>query len=60
VCSSWGQFRNITLTDVTGDGRADIVATKPDGTLWLYANGTSDTAPYSTGTQIGTGWQAFA
>jgi hypothetical protein len=37
-----------------------MTASKPDGTLWLYANGGSDTAPCSTGSQIGTGWQNFA
>ncbi|MEU4745789.1 VCBS repeat-containing protein, partial [Actinosynnema sp. NPDC023658] len=55
----WQSFDRITLGDVDGDHRADIVATKPDGTLWQYLNGGSDTAPYSSGTQIGTGWQSF-
>jgi len=59
IGSAWQQFRNITLADVTGDGRADLVAALPDGSLFLYANGTSNTAPYSAGVQIGTGWQAF-
>jgi GH25 family lysozyme M1 (1,4-beta-N-acetylmuramidase) len=45
--------------DVTGDGRSDMVARKPDGTLWLYTNGGSNTAPYATGTLIGTSWQNF-
>ncbi|MFD5828348.1 FG-GAP-like repeat-containing protein [Lentzea sp. NPDC060358] len=57
---SWEQFRNVTLADVTDDGRADIVAARPDGTLWLYVNGGSDTAPYGTGTQIGVSWEQFS
>lgn len=56
---SWEQFRNITLADVTGDGRADLVAARPDGTLWLYVNGGSNAAPYGTGSQIGVGWAQF-
>ena len=60
IGSAWQQFNRIQLSDVTGDGRADLTATKPDGTLALYTNNGSNTAPYSTGTQIGTGWQTFA
>jgi GH25 family lysozyme M1 (1,4-beta-N-acetylmuramidase) len=57
IGSAWQQFSRIMAGDVTGDGRADMVAAKPDGTLWLYANGGSNTAPYNTGIQIGTSWQ---
>jgi FG-GAP-like repeat len=60
IGSAWQQFTGVTLADVTGDGRVDLVAAKPDGTLLLYVNGGNDTAPYSTGTQIGIGWDAFS
>ncbi|WP_439379490.1 FG-GAP-like repeat-containing protein [Amycolatopsis lexingtonensis] len=59
IGSGWAQFSHVTLADVTGDGRADLVAALPDGSLWLYANGGSDTSPYSTGTRIGAGWEQF-
>ena len=59
IGSSWQQFTRIMAGDVTGDGRADIVATKPDGTLSLYTNGGNNTAPYATGITIGTSWQNF-
>ena len=59
VGSAWQQFTHVALADVTGDGRADLVATKPDGTLWLYANSGSDTTPYGGGTQVGSSWSAF-
>jgi hypothetical protein len=59
IGTGWQQFRHITLADVTGDGRADMVAAHADGTLWLYANGGSNTTPYDTGVQIGTAWQQF-
>jgi hypothetical protein len=59
IGTGWQQFPNITLADVTGDGRADMVAARADGTLWLYANGGSNTTPYDTGVQIGTAWQQF-
>ena len=57
---SWQQFDRIMVGDVTGDARVDVVASRPDGTLWLYTNGGSNTAPYGTGSQIGVGWQVFA
>ena len=55
----WQHFDRLLLADVNGDGRADIVATKPDGTLWYYQNnGTAQ--PFSGPVQIGLGgWQAF-
>jgi len=60
IGTAWQQFNRITLSDVTGDGRADLVATKPDGILALYTNAGSNTAPYNSGIQIGSGWQTFA
>ena len=59
IGSAWQQFSYVLAEDVTGDRRADIVAARPDGTLLLYVNGGSDTAPYSTGRVIGSGWQIF-
>jgi hypothetical protein len=60
IGSGWAPFTQIMVGDVTGDGRADLVASKADGTLWLYANGSSNTVPYSSGIRIGSGWQPFA
>ncbi|MDS0136667.1 MULTISPECIES: VCBS repeat-containing protein [unclassified Amycolatopsis] len=60
IGSAWQQFSHVTLADVTGDGRADLVAARPDGTLWLYTNGGNNTSPYSTGSQIGVGWEQFS
>ena len=37
---------------MTGDGRADAIATEPNGTLWLYRNGGRDTTPYGTGAAL--------
>jgi DNA-directed RNA polymerase subunit N (RpoN/RPB10) len=59
IGSGWQQFNRIAVTDVNGDRRADVVATRPDGTLLMYVNGGSNMQPYSTGRQIGTGWQIF-
>jgi DNA-directed RNA polymerase subunit N (RpoN/RPB10) len=59
IGSGWQQFTHVTAADVTGDGKADIVAASPDGTLRLYAHGGDNAAPYSTGAVIGSGWQQF-
>ncbi|HEX7306637.1 FG-GAP-like repeat-containing protein [Lentzea sp.] len=59
IGSGWQGFTSVNLADVTGDGRADLVAVSADGVLRLYANTGSDSAPYSAGGQIGTGWGAF-
>lgn len=62
--SGWDAFSTIAGTgDLNSDGIADIVATRPDGTLWFYA-GTGAPVPslktYSPGVKIGTsGWNQF-
>lgn len=46
--------------DLTGDGRADLVATDKAGALWLYKGTGSAKAPFATRKKIGlSGWQAF-
>lgn len=57
----WGNFATVLGADVTGDGYRDVVAMKPDGTLWLYANNfVRDNGDAYTGSrQIGSGWNMF-
>jgi hypothetical protein len=63
IGSGWGAFDQIIGADVTGDGYTDLVARKPDGTLWLYSNNyvRDGGVPYSSGSsrQIGSGWGGF-
>lgn len=47
----------IGIGDFTGDGRADLLAIRTDGTLWAYA-GTSN-ATIGAATQVGRGWGNF-
>jgi hypothetical protein len=46
---------------VTGDGYTDLLATKPDGTMWLYPNNIErdNGVPYSDNRQVGSGWTGF-
>jgi hypothetical protein len=56
----WQNFNHITIGDVDGDGRADLLATTADGRLFYYHNNGSAT-PYVTPQVIGTsGWQNFS
>ena len=55
----WNGYDKLIGADVTGDGYTDLVARRPDGTLWLYANNIvrDNGKPYSAATQIGfSGW----
>ncbi|MFC0007277.1 LamG-like jellyroll fold domain-containing protein [Micromonospora siamensis] len=58
IGSGWNAFDRVSTADVSGDTYPDIVATKPDGTLWLYTNAgaTNQTKPYGYGRQVGAGW----
>ncbi|KUM84969.1 MULTISPECIES: FG-GAP-like repeat-containing protein [Streptomyces] len=45
--------------DVTGDGKADLVAIKDDGILWVYpGTGKASGSTFGTRFQAGTGWQS--
>ncbi len=61
IGSGWQTMRHASLGDVNGDGYSDVLAVKPDGTLWYYGNNfnVSPTAPYGNGYQIGSGWDAM-
>ncbi|WP_327291551.1 N-acetylmuramoyl-L-alanine amidase [Streptomyces sp. NBC_01198] len=45
--------------DVTGDGKADLVARDSSGVLWLYKGTGSAAAPYAAKARIGSGWNTY-
>ncbi|BCB82850.1 hypothetical protein Psuf_001630 [Phytohabitans suffuscus] len=61
IGSGWTNYDRIVASDATGDGYADLVAWRPDGTMWLYSNNFNrdNGRPYSDVRQIGSGWNAF-
>ncbi|MDX2564540.1 VCBS repeat-containing protein [Streptomyces sp. TX20-6-3] len=60
VGSGWGTYNQLAGgADVTGDGRADLLARDKTGVLWLYRGTGSRTAPYATRTKIGAGWNSY-
>lgn len=48
-----------TPAHATLPDRADLIGVRNDGTLWIYPNTGSATAPYSGRVQIGQGWAGF-
>ncbi|MFB7591965.1 FG-GAP repeat domain-containing protein [Streptomyces sp. NPDC056169] len=46
-------------SDLTGDGRNDLLATDKTGVLWLYPGTGSTTKPFATRKKIGSGWGVY-
>ncbi|MFD1212700.1 FG-GAP-like repeat-containing protein [Arthrobacter sp. GCM10027362] len=62
IASGWQGYSHLTAAgDFTGDGAADLLARKPDGTLWLLAGRKSYSSGWFAGERkIGaSGWNAF-
>ncbi|WP_438294291.1 N-acetylmuramoyl-L-alanine amidase [Streptomyces sp. HUAS TT7] len=56
--AGWGAFTSLVgAGDLTGDGRADLIARDGSGLLWLYP-GTGGPA-FGNRTQIGSSWQIY-
>src|SRR5690606_20729867 len=52
-----GMRQIIGIGDTTGDGRADVLAIRGDGTLWSYAGTAS--GGIGGARQVGRGWNDF-
>ncbi|MFG2775072.1 FG-GAP repeat domain-containing protein [Streptomyces sp. NPDC048350] len=60
VGGGWGIYNQLAAgDDVTGDGKADLLARDASGTLWLYKGTGNATTPYTTRTKIGGGWNTY-
>ncbi|MCB5164922.1 VCBS repeat-containing protein [Streptomyces bambusae] len=60
LASNWGSSYNALagIGDLTGDGRADLVARDTAGRAWRYAGTGKGT--FGARVQIATGWQTYS
>ncbi|UZX22469.1 FG-GAP repeat domain-containing protein [Streptomyces tanashiensis] len=57
IGGGWNTYTEFTGgSDLTGDGRADLVAADKAGDLWLYRATGSTAAPFEARRKIGHGW----
>ncbi|MGW4703176.1 FG-GAP repeat domain-containing protein [Streptomyces sp. NPDC004285] len=60
IGAGWNTYAQLTGgSDLTGDGRPDLVATDKAGDLWLHKGTGSGTAPFAARTKIGRGWGVY-
>ncbi|RBJ04287.1 hypothetical protein DRA43_14180 [Micromonospora provocatoris] len=61
IGTGWGNFERIINADATGDGFADVLGVKSDGTMWLFSNNFNRDGgqPYADVRQTGTGWGLY-
>ncbi|MGW0701537.1 FG-GAP repeat domain-containing protein [Streptomyces sp. NPDC002867] len=60
IGSGWGQFNVLVgAGDISGDGRADMIARAKDGTLYLYEGTGVASAPFKAKKLIGSGWGQY-
>ncbi|WP_395361004.1 N-acetylmuramoyl-L-alanine amidase [Streptomyces sp. YH02] len=60
VGGGWNAYDHLAGgSDVTGDGRADLVATDKTGVLWLYPGTGDTTSPFGARKRVGGGWGIY-
>ncbi|MEV7414961.1 VCBS repeat-containing protein [Streptomyces sp. NPDC089919] len=59
--TGWQRYdKLVAVNDVTGDGRGDLLARTPAGTLYLYrTTGSATGNPFAAAVRVGTGWGQY-
>jgi hypothetical protein len=61
IGGGWYVYDTVTgARDLTGDGKADLVARDKYGVLWLYKGTGTQSAPFEPRTRIGGGWNIYS
>ncbi|MGW1777221.1 FG-GAP repeat domain-containing protein [Streptomyces sp. NPDC002104] len=56
----WGIYNKVFAPgDINRDGKVDLLARTPDGTLYLYPGSGNPNAPLKARIKVGAGWQAY-
>ncbi|POX42963.1 VCBS repeat-containing protein, partial [Streptomyces sp. Ru72] len=56
----WNTYNSVVGTaDLTGDGKADLVARDRQGGLWIYRGTGNASAPFLARASIGYGWSIY-
>ncbi|MEU2114341.1 N-acetylmuramoyl-L-alanine amidase [Streptomyces sp. NPDC016459] len=60
VGGGWQAYNAIISTgDLSGDGKADLIARDTSGVLWSYTGTGSATTPFAARVRVGGGWGAY-
>jgi hypothetical protein len=60
VGPGWNTYTALTHAgDVTGDGKADLIARDSAGGLWLYPGSGKSSVPYARRVAVGPGWNTY-
>ncbi|QPK45052.1 N-acetylmuramoyl-L-alanine amidase [Streptomyces gardneri] len=60
VGAGWGAYNSIVgPSDLSTDGKGDLIARDASGALWSYKGTGSLTAPFATRVNVGPGWQIY-
>ncbi|MFG3037882.1 FG-GAP repeat domain-containing protein [Streptomyces sp. NPDC048330] len=60
IGAGWNIYNRLAGgSDVTGDGRADVLATDTAGVMWLYKGTGKATAPLADRVRLGAGWNIY-
>ncbi|MER5712889.1 N-acetylmuramoyl-L-alanine amidase [Streptomyces sp. NPDC002122] len=60
VGAGWGAYNSIVgPSDLSADGKGDLIGRDAAGTLWSYKGTGSITAPFATRVNVGPGWQIY-
>ena len=59
IAGGWNAYPALTVADVDGDGRADVVSIDGNGVLWLMHNTGSASKVFAAPQAVGTGWGGY-
>ncbi|MFI1656943.1 N-acetylmuramoyl-L-alanine amidase [Streptomyces sp. NPDC020472] len=60
VSAGWQIYdRMVGVRDITGDGKADLLAREPSGNLWLFKGTGTPATPFAPRVKVSAGWTIY-